>query len=210
MKRALRAFTLIEILVALTMISFLMVTGLGMSYRYLSSFRFWTFQNTLEEHLDATEQLALADVSFSSSDSEDFRWHLYGRIIDGEILLFRFESSAHPDVSEQRVVEFYDALAIDHFPLQASGFFLTQEDFIGSGPAFLMHWGGAVKKWSFEIVDDSFSLSEGFEFSFGKLESCSPPTSCELQFDLQEAGGVAYHFLISAFAELSRERFFSS
>jgi hypothetical protein len=209
MKKTLPAFTLIEVLVTLTMISFLTVTGLTMSHPYFSSFRFWRFQASFSEYLYETEQMALAEVSFSEADRLDNQWHLYGELSDGELSLSRFESFSHLDNPEMRIVGFLDSLELDHFPLVVSDLFLKSDDDVVSGVVFMMTWTDSISQWQFSLLQDSFSpLSEGFEFSIAD-PSCSLSEFCQLEYQVRESGGVGYRFLLSSLGKISREALLS-
>jgi type II secretory pathway pseudopilin PulG len=200
--KQLSAFTLIEVLVTLTMISFLTLTGLKMGYQHLSWFRFSRFEMSFSEQLDELTKYALAGMTFSEGD----RWHLYGESENGELILRRIQSSAHPESSDLRVVTYFEELEVDHFPLKLSGLELAAEELSTSGNSFLLSWRDALHLWEITLLNESMSLEEGDGFFNPEEQGCL--SDCLLSFDLAESDVHAYHFSLSSLGELSKVRLF--
>lgn len=154
MKPFLSGFTVIEILVALTMLSFLTVTGLGISQQVISQYRVAQFTGKLQDFLDELEAEAL------SSRSWDHQQHvaLYGRISSGDLELHRMQLSHAAD--ETWTVDEIRDLPFDHFPLSVSA----------EAVSFLFLWEDSVQQWRIYpdvqmngplVFDEAFS-----DFSF--------------------------------------------
>lgn len=203
MSFSLRAFTVIELLVALTMMSFLTVTGLGMSYQQLSSYRFWNFQQHFERVLDQTETWAQSGVSLDDSD----QWHLAFLREGNSLSVFRIASFFDEANVDQQIIKSFEEIEYDLFPLKLSALQLDAVDLSLETQAIFLSWKGSRDQWQMSSVDDFSKISQGSSFQDFSADYC---VDCELRFFIEESDGLGYQYVLSSRGELVRTRIFSS
>lgn len=218
MNDKIKAFTLLEILVAMTMVSFVLIGAVSLSFSYVRDLRWNQLFDRLEGKILEANTLALAGFSKKdltvSGDLQNFpdMIHLYlekGKLTgddekNANIWFLESKQKTGQSLVNVRTISFQDFFDLDLFPLELENMVLRQGKDEASGktvtlPHVFLTWSLPLSRLSFRTgIMPSFQEIFPNEITFdAPYKECDDnPSFCTLTLNFSRPGTTEEKSLI--------------
>lgn len=218
----LRAFTVLEVLVSLMIISVIVVGGLMVSSRYALRNYWEELFQSVEQEFFTTNVYALSGVSVQgldlgvSLDEEDLpeMHHLYFQTGNDGKLWYVETRQKEGGTSSQREVVFDEQKVFDlnYFKLNSLELFQDEETAVGvSEPAVLMTWTGPLAQLTFHFISSPLVGGSSFPAEFVMPDEPShcvdTPDQCLIKTTFEDRAGNTKAMFIDLQKGVSKEFF---
>jgi len=193
-----RAFTLVEILVAIVIMSFILVSGISMTVHYIYDMNWDRLFDRLERQFLDINAFALAGFSAAYVESGDDvkelpeMYHMYMESMEDEFGVWYFESRLKDGATsdDQRWITYQKYFDLDVSPIILEKVVLQEGPTLESGPQItdnnvLISWANPFSQLSFRMYSSQLlktgdDLKQGFTLNPERLGCKDYPKVCAL------------------------------